>query len=62
MIDKTVIRRGKVKDMDNDFLFWQSQPYEIRLTAIEEIRNEYNLWKYGSEQKFQKVYRIVKRK
>jgi len=60
-IDKTFVRKGKIKEQGNDFLFWQSQPYEIRLATIEQIRNEYNTWKYGSEQGFQRVYRIVKR-
>ncbi len=61
-IDKTYIRKGKIKEQGNDFLFWQSQPYEIRLATIEQIRQEYNLWKYGAEQRIQRVYTIVKRK
>ena len=61
-IDKTVIRKGKIHKQGNDFLFWQSQPYKKRLETIEQIRQEYNNWKYGPEQRFQRVYRIVKRK
>jgi len=61
-MDKTFVRKGKIKEQGNDFLFWQSQPYAIRLAAIEQIRNEYNTWKYGTEQGFQRVYRIIKRK
>ena len=30
--------------------------------AIEQIRKEYNTWKYGSEQRFQRVYSVIKRK
>ena len=60
-MDKTVINKGKLKEQGNDFLFWQSQSYESRLSAIEEIRNEYNRWKYGSEQGLQRVYRIIER-
>jgi len=60
-MDKSVIRKGKIKEQGNDFLFWQSQSYESRLSTIEEIRNEFNTWKYGSEQGFQRVYRIIKR-
>lgn len=59
-MDKTVIRKGKIKEQGNDFQFWQSQPYETRLAVLEQIRQEYNDWKYGSEQRFQRVYRIVK--
>ena len=61
-MDKTFIRKGNIKEQGNDYLFWQSQPYEIRLATIEQIRNEYNTWKYGAEQGFQRVYRIIKRK
>lgn len=62
MIEKNVIRKGKIKDQGNDFLYWQSQPYIRRLAVIEEIRREYNSWKYGSEQGFQRFYKIAKRK
>jgi hypothetical protein len=60
-MDKTVIRKGKIKDQGNDFLFWQTQPYVVRLKALEEIRKEFILWHYDTEQGFQRVYRIVKR-
>ena len=61
-MDKTFIRKGKLKDQGNDFEFWQSQPYETRLAVIEQIRKEYNSWKYGNEQGFQRVYKVIKRK
>lgn len=60
-INKTLVLKGKIKEQCNGFLFWQSQPFEIRLATIEKLRQEYNTWKYGSEQGFQRVYRIVKR-
>jgi hypothetical protein len=61
-MDKTFVRKGKIKNQGNDFLFWQSQTYEKRLETIEIIRQEYNTWKYGNEQGFQRVYKIIKRK
>jgi hypothetical protein len=61
-MDKTKIRKVRMKDQGNDFLFWQSQSFEKRLETIEELRNEYILWKYGAQQGFQRVYRIIKRK
>jgi hypothetical protein len=61
-MDRTFVRKGKIKEQGNDFEFWQTQPYEIRLLTVEQIRQEYNTWKYGSEQRFQRVYRIIKRK
>lgn len=61
-MDKTIVRKGKLKEQGNDFLYWQSQSYLVRLSTLEQIRNEYNTWKYGTEQGFQRVYRIIKRK
>ena len=61
LMNKTIVRKGNIKNQGNDFLFWQSQPYEKRLATIEQIRNEYNSWKYADKQGFQRVYRVVKR-
>ena len=61
MLDKTkflIIKRNEEK---SDFAFWQNQSYEARLQALESIRKEYNSWKYGSQQRFQRVYRVIKR-
>jgi hypothetical protein len=32
------------------------------LAALEQIRQEYHRWKYGVQPRFQRVYRIVKRR
>ena len=48
-------------EQPNDFKFWQSKTYEERLEALEQIRKEYNSWRYDAEQGLQRVYRIVKR-
>jgi hypothetical protein len=61
-IDKKAVRRGKLSEQGNDFDYWQSQPPEARLAAIEMIRTEFNGWKYGSRSGLQRVYRIVKQK
>ncbi len=61
-MDKSFVRKGKLTEQGNDFDFWQAQPYEKRLAAMEAIRKEYNTWKYGTEQGFQRVYTIIKRK
>jgi hypothetical protein len=61
IVDRNFIRKGKIKQQGNDFAFWQSMPFLFRLTTIEQIRQEYNTWKYGTEQGFQRVYRIIKR-
>lgn len=57
-----VIKKCSFKDQPSDFQFWQSKSYEERLRALEEIRKEYNSWKYQyAEQGLQRIYRIVKR-
>jgi len=54
----------KIIDLDskeNDFKFWQTQPIEKRLETLEELRIQHIIWKYGTEQGFQRVYRIIER-
>lgn len=61
MIDRTVVK-VKLGEEKSSFKYWQTQSFEKRLEALEEIRSEYNNWKYGSQQRFQRVYRVVKQK
>jgi hypothetical protein len=56
-----VVRKTTLKDQGNDFAYWQTQPYEFRLAALEQIRREFHHWKYGAEPGFQRVLTIVKR-
>jgi hypothetical protein len=57
-----VVNKYKMNEQPNDFLYWQSKSYENRLETLEQIRKEYNSWRYNAEQGFQRIYRIVKRK
>ena len=61
MTIRKVIKKFKLNEQPNDFVFWQSQSYEERLAALEQIRKEFNSWRYNAEQGFQRVYRIIKR-
>ena len=60
-VDRTAIKKVKIGDPKNDFSFWQKQPFQYRLETLESIREEYNRWKYGAQQRFQRVYTIIKR-
>ncbi len=60
MIKKRIVRTT-IGAQGSDFAYWQTQPHQARLAALEEIRQEYNRWRYGAGQGFQRVYRIVKR-
>lgn len=55
-----VCRKFELDEQPSDFAYWQSQPPEARLAALEEIRREYHLWKYGYEPRFERVIRIVR--
>ena len=53
-----VYKKGEEPD---DLLYWLSRPPVERLKALEEIRQEYNTWKYGAEPRPQRVGRIIKK-
>ena len=60
---KKIVTKVKLSEQKSDFLYWQTKSYTERLNVLEEIRREYNNWKYtDAEQRFQRVYRIVKLK
>jgi hypothetical protein len=59
-VQKTVTK-VKVGQQTNDFAYWQTQPHEVRLATLEQIRQEYHRWKYGTEPRLQRVYTITKR-
>ncbi len=59
---QAIFKKVKIEEVGNDFAFWQSKTPEERLKALEEIRKEYNSWKYGTDEGFQRVYRFVKQK
>lgn len=56
------IKTVSLKNQPSDLEYWKGQPVEKRLEALEEMRNQYITWKYGSQQRFQRVYKIIERK
>jgi hypothetical protein len=63
-----VVQKTSLSDQGNDFAYWQTQSYEKRIEALEEIRNEYKQWNQSLrgdgnhvQPGFQRVFRIVKR-
>jgi hypothetical protein len=61
MAVEKVVRKTTLEEQGNDFAYWQTQPYEVRLATVEQIRREYHIWKYGTEPGFQRVLTITKR-
>jgi hypothetical protein len=57
-----VVNIRKLTSRANDFDYWQKQPYASRIASLEEIRAEYNKWRYHANQRFQRVYIIIKQK
>lgn len=58
---KKVAKVYKLGEEPNDTFFWINQPPIERLKALETIRQQYNIWKYGTEQRLQRVCKVVKR-
>ncbi len=56
-----VVKKYRLGEQPADFAYWQTQPYAVRLAALEQIRQEYIAWKYGANPGFQRVCTIVKR-
>lgn len=56
-----VYKKINIHAARNDTAYWRAQSPQARMDALEEIRQEYHLWRYGSEPQFQRVYTIVKR-
>ena len=56
-----VITKVKIKEQKSDFNYWQQQPYQKRLEALEQIRQQYHQYKYNAEPRLQRIYTIIKR-
>ncbi len=56
-----VVTKVSLKDKKTDVAFWRSLPFEERIKALEQIREEYNHWKYHAQPGLQRVYRIIKK-
>ncbi|MCF7920850.1 MAG: hypothetical protein K9N06_13145 [Candidatus Cloacimonetes bacterium] len=57
-----VVNRKKITEQSSDRAYWLSRSCQERIDALEEIRTEYNTWRYNDKQRFQRVYTITKRK
>ena len=55
-----VVNKYKIGEQPKDLSFWQSKSYQERIDALEQIRQEYNQWRYPAEQGIKKVYKIIK--
>lgn len=56
-----VVRIVALKDQGNDYRYWKERSYQERLSALEELRQEYYGQADGSQPRLQRVYTIIKR-
>ena len=56
---KMGVTRVTLNDKKTDATFWQKRSYAERLATLEEIRQEYHMWRYGGEPRMQKVVKII---
>jgi hypothetical protein len=55
-------RKINLKEQKSDFAYWQTQSYQARLEALEEIRHNYHQWKdHNAQSRLQRVYTISQR-
>lgn len=55
-LDKTVGKKVKLGEETPAFIYWQTQSFEKRISAIEFLRKQVN----GTQSRLQRVYRITK--
>jgi hypothetical protein len=56
-----VVNKVPLYERQSDTSYWRTQSYQDRLTALEQIRQEFHKWKYGNEPRFQRIYTVIKR-
>ncbi len=56
-----VFTKRSLHDQQSDLLYWQAQPMQARIAALEEMRQEFHQWQNNAQPGFQRVYTIVKR-
>jgi hypothetical protein len=64
-----IVTKSVLHQQGDDRSYWQSKSYQERIAALEEIRLEYNAWRYPARKDigdvqpgFQRVYCVIKRK
>ncbi len=62
IVNKTIAKKIKLAEEKSDYRYWINQSIEARLDALESIREEFNNWKFNDQQRFQRIYRVIKQK
>ena len=62
IVDRSIVNKIKLTEERSDYSYWVNQSIEARLDALESLREDFNNWKFNDQQRFQRVYRIIKQK
>jgi hypothetical protein len=54
-IQKVYTKVG-LREQKNDFAYWQTQPYQVRIATLEQIRREFHQWRYGAEPRLKSLF------
>jgi len=59
VVDKKV-SKYKLGEQPKESVYWRTKTYQERIAALEDIRREYNSWRYDAQQRLQRVCKIIK--
>jgi len=62
IVDRSIVNKIKLTEERSDYSYWVNQSIEARLDALESLREDFNNWKFNDQQRFQRVYRVIKQK
>ena len=62
IVNRSVVKKIPQAEEASDYSYWVTQSIEARLDALESLREEFNNWKFNDQQRFQRVYRVIKQK
>jgi hypothetical protein len=62
IVNRSIVKKIKQIEEKSDYSYWINQSVEARLDALESLREEFNNWKFNDQQRFQRVYRVIKQK
>jgi formiminotetrahydrofolate cyclodeaminase len=62
IVNRSIAKKIKLTEEKSEYSYWVNQSVEARLDALESIRDEFNNWKFNDQQRFQRVYRVIKQK
>jgi hypothetical protein len=56
-----VVTKLDLHEKVSDRPYWLTKTPEERIEALEQIRTEFNNWRYGVQPRLQRVYTIIER-